>query len=534
MSLALIEPDGVTVRQRWQRTSLPSLRLPENYAGSIASGSLAEVARSGRPRIIDDLELHHGTHPRSESTALMLSAGIRSSFTCPVAHRKKPIGFLFFSSTTPGTYRRVHVETFLRIASSVSSAIAATAAPRPPRRGGLGALLAGLARTLDRAHQERTLIAGISSQLSAGVPLTTVLDHVYGAFSAVIPYDRMGLALIDDDETVRLTWARTRATRLCLAPGYGEPLVWTSLGTMLEHRAPRILNDLTVYLHNHPTSSSTALLVQEGMRSSLTCPIYRDDQPLGFLFFSSFVAGAYRRDHAPTYEQIAERIGAAVAKAVAFGEQADAQRAAEALLTQMMPAEVVQRLRQAGGPFADELDEVGVLFADIVGFTDWSRDLAAAQLIAQLDALFGDFDILARKHGVLKIRNIGDGYLAVSGTLDPTPGHLDRLADFGLAMVTRARQVRRPDGAPLELRVGISCGPVVAGVIGRSTFQYDVWGSTVNLASRLEASGSAGRVLVTEWAAARLEREFLTRSMGMVALRGFGPRQVYQVLRRRA
>lgn len=172
------------------------------------------------------------------------------------------------------------------------------------------------------------------------------------------------------------------------------------------------------------------------------------------------------------------------------------RRRSERLLHTVIPEDVARRLATSPLPIADTYDDVTVLFADIVGFTPLAASLPAAEVVRLLDLLFGRFDDLCAVHGMEKIKTIGDAYMAVAG-IRPSTDHAARAVALALAMQREAADLASSWPADLALRIGISSGPVVAGVIGRRTFAFDLWGDAVNTASRMEAHGRAGRIHVS-------------------------------------
>jgi guanylate cyclase len=171
---------------------------------------------------------------------------------------------------------------------------------------------------------------------------------------------------------------------------------------------------------------------------------------------------------------------------------------------------------------------VSVLFADIVGFTARSAVMAAEEVVTLLDEVFSAFDRLADAAGVEKIKTIGDAYMLVGGLPEPRPDHLAAVARTALAMRDEiARIAAHPGERWLAVRIGIDSGPVVAGVIGRRKFIYDLWGDTVNIASRMESLGPPGEIQVTERVAAALGPEFVVRPRGTIEVKGKGPMQTF-------
>jgi class 3 adenylate cyclase len=198
------------------------------------------------------------------------------------------------------------------------------------------------------------------------------------------------------------------------------------------------------------------------------------------------------------------------------------RRENERLLLNILPAPIAQRLKAGDERIADRFSEVTVLFADIVGFTPIAAAMAANDVVELLDDLFTRFDLAARELGIEKIKTIGDAYMAVCGLSDPHPDHTDRTVRMALRMLEIAREFGGLRGVPLRLRVGINAGPVVAGVIGRSKFIYDLWGDAVNLASRMESNGVPDAIQVTRSVYAALEGRFPFEPRGAIEVKGKG------------
>ena len=190
----------------------------------------------------------------------------------------------------------------------------------------------------------------------------------------------------------------------------------------------------------------------------------------------------------------------------------------ERLLLNVLPEPVAMRLKRNEGVIADRFEQATVLFADIVDFTPISARIPPHEVVQLLDAVFSDFDDLAERYGLEKIKTIGDAYMVASGIPTPRPDHVRAVADMALAMLDVASSHR--DG--LGLRIGIDTGPVVAGVIGRRKFIYDLWGDTVNTASRMESHGVPGEIQVTERVVAALADGYVLEPRGTVEIKGKG------------
>jgi len=198
------------------------------------------------------------------------------------------------------------------------------------------------------------------------------------------------------------------------------------------------------------------------------------------------------------------------------------QARSEALLHSTLPAPIVARLKKQPGRIADQVDEACVLFADIVGFTPLAATLPGEELVDLLDVVFSRFDRLAAAEGLEKIKTIGDAYMVVAGLPLPHEEPVPAMARVAIRMRDAVREVAETRGVALDVRIGFHVGPVVAGVIGEQRLSYDLWGDTVNLASRMESHGEPGRIQVTEAVVARLGEGFQLVERGPVAVKGKG------------
>ncbi len=199
----------------------------------------------------------------------------------------------------------------------------------------------------------------------------------------------------------------------------------------------------------------------------------------------------------------------------------------ENLLLSILPKPVVERLNDGETLIADRFDEVSVLFSDLVGFTQMSARLTPSRLVTLLNQLFSEFDEITRTHGVEKIKMIGDAYMVVAGVPEPRPDHAEAIARAALDMREAVARVGAAVEEKLAFRVGIHTGPVVAGVIGTHRFLYDVWGDTVNVASRLETTSPAGHIQVSRTTADRLSGTFDLTPRGFVDVKGKGELETF-------
>src|SRR5947207_1360741 len=207
------------------------------------------------------------------------------------------------------------------------------------------------------------------------------------------------------------------------------------------------------------------------------------------------------------------------------------QDRAESLLLNILPRSIAEKLKAQPQTIADQITAASVLFADVADFTPRSEHLSPAEVVGVLDELFSHFDALAERYGLEKIKTIGDCYMAASGVPSPRPDHARALALMALDML----EAMRPGGAMgdlgMELRIGINSGPVVAGVIGRKRFLYDLWGDAVNTASRMESHGTPGHIQITQATYELLRDDFECQPRGMVAIKGKGEMETWFLVR---
>jgi adenylate cyclase len=210
----------------------------------------------------------------------------------------------------------------------------------------------------------------------------------------------------------------------------------------------------------------------------------------------------------------------------------DEQAKAENLLLNILPRSIAERLKVETRTIADQFGSASILFADVVDFTPLAERLPPAKVVAVLDHLFSHFDVLAERHGLEKIKTIGDCYMVAAGVPSPRPDHARALALMALDMQAAMRSVDEVAHLGLDLRIGINSGPVVAGVIGRKRFLYDLWGDAVNTASRMESHGTAGRIQITRATKELLAGEFVCEPRGAIPVKGKGEIEAWYLVGR--
>jgi class 3 adenylate cyclase len=238
------------------------------------------------------------------------------------------------------------------------------------------------------------------------------------------------------------------------------------------------------------------------------------------------------RVHSEAYRRLLERNAAFAALERSLAELQQEREKSEKLLRNILPEKIADRLKNGESSIADSFHSVTVLFADLSGFTEFSQHCDARHLVDLLDEIFSAFDHLANTHGVEKIKTIGDAYMAVAGLPVPRDDHADAVAGMALGMLEAFRDVMTRRGLSLAVRIGIHSGPVVAGVIGRHKFSYDLWGDTVNLASRMESHGAPWRIHVSEPTRSLLGDRFRFADRGHVTMKGKGDVRTFFLLGR--
>lgn len=209
------------------------------------------------------------------------------------------------------------------------------------------------------------------------------------------------------------------------------------------------------------------------------------------------------------------------------------QKKSERLLLNILPEAIADQLKQNQGVHAERFDEATVLFADLVGFTPLAAHVSPLELVGLLNEIFSEFDQLAYKYGLEKIKTIGDAYMVAGGLPLQRPDHAEAIAEMALDMQASIARFQITPDEPFQIRIGIHTGPVVAGVIGVTKFSYDLWGDTVNTAARMESHGLAGAIQVTEQTYERLRDRYLFQLRGVIPVKGKGNMRTYLLLDRK-
>ncbi|MGD1714684.1 adenylate/guanylate cyclase domain-containing protein [Dapis sp. BLCC M172] len=214
-------------------------------------------------------------------------------------------------------------------------------------------------------------------------------------------------------------------------------------------------------------------------------------------------------------------------------ELAEEKEKSESLLLNILPEQIAERLKQGHQQIADGFAEVTILFADIVGFTLLSEKIPPEELVILLNKIFSEFDRLSDRHGLEKIKTIGDAYMVASGLPIPRTDHVEAVAEMALDMQQAIAEFNLEHNCQLSIRIGINSGPVIAGVIGTKKFIYDLWGDAVNTASRMESHGIPGAIQVTTSTYHLLQNKYIFQERGVISVKGKGEMKTYLLVRRK-
>jgi class 3 adenylate cyclase len=356
---------------------------------------------------------------------------------------------------------------------------------------------------------------------------------------------RVPASVVDAGLAVALAVAITIGIRVAPAPGARPDAVAYALGltiaglALVRRRWPlgvllASVATLQVYYLSQYTSIYPAVPLSVALATAWAAGHRRWSLLVAAWYVLGPLAYSVFQLSAPT-EPPPTLLGEAVSNAAMFaavlvlGEAVRSRRAlqleqerSERLLLNVLPAPIAERLKAGEVVIADAFPEVSVLFADLVDFTRRSRQIGPARVVATLNELFSAFDALAQRHGLEKIKTIGDAYMVAGGLPQPRPDHAEAIAEMALAMQAEVTRRTDPSGQPLQVRIGIDTGPVEAGVIGTVKFSYDLWGDTVNTASRMESHGIPGCIQVTERTYQRLRDGYRFQRRGPIQVRGMG------------
>jgi PAS domain S-box-containing protein len=276
---------------------------------------------------------------------------------------------------------------------------------------------------------------------------------------------------------------------------------------------------------------------EEGLHGAFGFPILGDYEHemstrsvLGVMTFFSLEVQSFDEELLQAMATIGSQIGQFIKRKQAEAALREEQEKSEKLLLNILPKPIAERLKQNETTIAEYFPEVTVLFADLVGFTSFSTTMSPIELVELLNQIFSGFDLICERLGLEKIKTIGDAYMAVGGLPEPRVDHAEAIAQMALDLQTEIARFNAKNNQSFSIRIGIHSGPVVAGVIGIKKFIYDLWGDTVNIASRMESHGLPWRIQVSEATYKLLEHKYLFDERGTIDVKGKGAMITYLLI----
>ena len=372
----------------------------------------------------------------------------------------------------------------------------------------MGDAFNALGERLDHKFAEIRALMEVTEHINAGMFFGEVLNNVFETFNRLIPYDRIGVALIEEAGSgnliARSQWARARYDKILLGNGFMSPLSGSSLHSLAETRKPRFINDLEKYLLDHPRSPSTRLIVREGIRSSLTCPLVVRDKVIGFIFFSSLKPDAYHDRHIEIFSQIAGELALTLEKSRAYEELHLRNEFIKKVFGQYVTNEIAEMVLRDDRAIAlgGDRRKVTILMSDVRNFTTMSEVLPPEKVVDALNTHLGLMTKIIMKYGGSIDNFVGDAIVAVFGIPVIKPDDAARAiacaVEMQNAMVAVNAANESKELPPLEMGIGLNTGEVVAGNIGSDLrVKYSVIGSPVNIAARLESLASGGQIFAS-------------------------------------
>ncbi len=389
-----------------------------------------------------------------------------------------------------------------------------------------------------RADMEIRLLLAATQAISRAEDFHSALDIILSLICKAIQWD-YGEAWIESEDGKVLKCVQSQkindsslsefkqaSWQLTFAPGIDLPgRIWVS-------KQPEWIEDVSSAPCQGFLRSKIAKTV--GLKAAFGVPILMNEKVLAILIFYQKTVSISQHRLLELIDAVATQISSIIQRKITEEALKFQQNQTERLLLNILPEPIAVRLQQGQNPIADYCEDVSVLFADLVGFTEFSARKTPAAVVEVLNIIFSKFDQLAEQHGLEKIKTIGDAYMVVGGLPTPRPDHAEAIAQMALDMQEALTRLNTETGEDFRLRIGINIGPVVAGVIGTSKFIYDLWGDTVNIASRMESLGMPGQIQVTTATYERLKEQFCFEERGAIAVKGKGNLLTYWLTSKRS
>lgn len=484
------------------RTSRGDEKLLGTRLAVTDTATLREASATRRPYLIADTQAAESEWMPSDETA-----ATRSNLTAPILLNDEVIGFLSLSSDQPDAFPAAlfqpletfsnHVGVALHNARMFAESKSAQSAERE-----------------ERIHAEA--LGEVSAALNRTLELDELLDVILDRAGRVVPFSTGTVLMFDGDhaEVVR-------------AKGFDSPIEGFRLPLADARNLERVAQTGEPSFINDTQSSPDWIRTPENehIRSDMTVAIRADGEFVGAIAVDSEEKDAFTIEQLRRLETFAEQAGNAVRNARLYQESQSARQQSERLLRAMLPERIAEELKSTGSVRARRLDDVAVLFADIVGFTRYSDTHDPGDVLVSLTQMMERFEDIARAQSVEKLKTIGDSFMAAAGLLAPTLNPDLQCVKAGLEMIEACRDLE----SEWTVRVGVHSGELVAGVLGREKFLFDIWGDTVNTASRVESSGVPGKVSVSRVTWDRISHAVRGRSRGLVSLKGKGDMETFVI-----
>jgi adenylate cyclase len=385
-----------------------------------------------------------------------------------------------------------------------------------------------------QVEMETRLLLKATQSISKSEDFESAIDVILGLICETIEWNLAEAWIPDTDGKILrcargkyasdVSFSEFRETSLTLtfAPGIGMA------GRIFLSQQPEWIEDVSQVQEDVFRRFKNAGNV--GLKAAFGLPILADEQVLAVVIFYCEKSLECQPRLLELFSAVATQLGSLIKRKQAESALRWQQEQTEKLLLNILPKPIALRLQKEQKLIADHFDEVSVLFADLVGFTEFSAHKSPTQLVEILNGIFCEFDRLSESRGLEKIKTIGDAYMVVGGLPTPREDHGEAIALLALEMQAALTHFNRKTGENFELRIGIHSGSVVAGIIGISKFSYDLWGDTVNVASRMESNGESGKIQVTEAIYEGLKEKFVFEQRGMTEVKGKGKMLTYWLL----
>ncbi len=378
--------------------------------------------------------------------------------------------------------------------------------------------------------QQEELLNRLATQIRNSLDLDMILETAVNEIRNLLEVDRCNFMWYSSD-TEQPYWETVKEARKSTLPSLVGRYPLAVVSSCPEQHIEQLFRK-TLSVSDDVTTIDDPIqrqfLLSMGYTAFLAIPMQVHSGRLGVIFCGHCCGSrTWSIREVELVKSVADQLAIAISQAELYDKARMAQEQSDRLLLNILPEAIAERLKQNEHTIADSFEEATVLFADIVSFTQLSAHIPPDELVKRLNEIFSTFDRLAQRHGLEKIKTIGDAYMVVGGLPTPRPDHPEAIAQMAIDMQREIRRFKRDDGEPFHIRIGINTGPVVAGVIGLNKFTYDLWGDTVNTASRMESQGLPGYIQVTAATYERLREKFIFEERGVIEVKGKGEMLTY-------